>query len=193
MMKSIRRSGFTLIEMLVVISIIALLAGLVVGSASYVRDKQMREKAKAQVALLSKALEEYNMDMGEYPGLADDTPEEGDVSEELYQALFKDGYDFTSPATPPDNWEKARKIYVPLLDPRDNKQGWVEKVAAGAAVPPDLKILDPWGKPYRYRKGANAQNPDYDLWSLGKDGKTNTGNGDADVKHKDNRDDVKGS
>jgi hypothetical protein len=37
-------------------------------------------------------------------------------------------------------------------------------------------IVDPWGKEYRYRKGTAAQNPDFDLWSTGKDVDTNTSN-----------------
>jgi general secretion pathway protein G len=190
MKKPIHKPGFTLIEMITVMTIIALLAGIVVGSAGIIQGRQAREKAKAQIALLSKAIEEYKMDMGVFPG-DDDTAESGDVSEDLYQALFKDGYDFTSPATPPDPWDKARKIYVTQLDPRENKQGWVKKIGASDTVPVDLKILDPWGNPYRYRRGTNAQNPDFDLWSTGKDGLTQTGNTDAQLKHKDNRDDIR--
>jgi prepilin-type N-terminal cleavage/methylation domain-containing protein len=161
------RAAFTLIELMAVITIIVILAGIVVGGMGYVNEKQASEKAKVQIALLSKAIEEYKLDMGTYPGTADDTPETGDVSEELYQALFKDGYDYTNPATPPDNWTKATKIYLPELDPRSSKQGWVDPVTA--ATPPDnVKIKDPWGSNYKYRKGANAQNPDFDLWSSGK-------------------------
>lgn len=180
------RPGFTLIEMIAVITIIIILAGIVVGSMGFVQDKKSRETAKAQIALLSKAIEEYKMDMGEYPG-TDNTGTEGDVSEELYQALFKDGYDYTDGDAPPTGtWDKARKIYLLQLDPRDNKQGWVKKVKTTDTVQDDLKIVDPWGNNYRYRRGTNARNPDFDLWSVGKDGKTNA----TDMKHKDNKDDI---
>lgn len=190
MKRSNHQLGFTLIEMVTVMSIILLLAGIVVGSMNFVQGRQAREKAKAQIALLSKAIEEYKMDMGVYPG-TEDTVIAGDVSEEIYQALFKDGYDFTNPSTPPATWDKARKIYVNELDPRDNKQGWVTRLASSAAVPDNLKIIDPWGNPYRYRRGTNAQNPDFDLWSTGKDGLTKTGNTDTDLTHEDCRDDIR--
>jgi prepilin-type N-terminal cleavage/methylation domain-containing protein len=165
--------GFTLIELMAVITIIVILAGLVVGGMGFVNERQAKEKAKVQIALLSKAIEEYKLDMGSYPGTADNSPATGDISEQLYQALFKDGYDYTNPATPPANWTKATSIYLPELDPRTSKQGWVT-TTTNAAPQANLKITDPWGANYRYRKGTNAVNPDFDLWSAGKDGQTDT-------------------
>jgi general secretion pathway protein G len=65
-----RRSGFTLIEMVVVIAVIALLVGLVgpqiVGRVSEARATT----AKAQIDLLSTALENYRLDNGAYPTTA---------------------------------------------------------------------------------------------------------------------------
>jgi prepilin-type N-terminal cleavage/methylation domain-containing protein len=194
--------GFTLIEMITVMTIIVLLAGIVVGSMGYVQGRQAREKAKAQIALLSKAIEEYKMDMGVYPGdeITTSPPggyfggqsantEQGDHTNALYRALFYEGWNFIEKEE--GNNFTSRKIYLVQLDPRDNKQGWVEKVAANGEVKPDLKILDPWGNAYLYRRGTSAQNPDFDLWSTGKDGLTQTGNSDAQLKHKDNRDDIR--
>jgi len=166
------RSAFTLIEMMTVIAIIMLLAGIVVSGLSYVKEKQRRDTAKVQIALLSKAIEEYKMDMGTYPGTPD-TAADGDVSEQLYQALFKDGYDYASTGNPA-GWTKATTIYLPELDPRSSKQGWVTPSAAGATPPANLKILDPWKKNYRYRIGSNSQSPDFDLWSIGEDGTSGT-------------------
>ena len=57
-------AAFTLIELMAVITIIVILAGMVVGGLGYVNEKQAREKAKIQIALLSKALEEYKLDNG---------------------------------------------------------------------------------------------------------------------------------
>jgi prepilin-type N-terminal cleavage/methylation domain-containing protein len=182
------KAAFTLIELMVVITIIVILAGLVVGGMEYANQRQASEKTKVQIALLSKGIEEYKLDMGAYPGTADNTPIAGDVSEQLYQALFKDGYDYTNPNTPPNNWTKATKIYLNDLDPRNNKQGWVT-TTTNAAPRANLKIIDPWGNNYRYRKGTNAQNPDFDLWSMGKDGKTNTAT--PSTTQTDNKDDIR--
>ena len=182
------KAAFTLIELMVVITIIVILAGLVVGGMEYANQRQASEKTKVQIALLSKGIEEYKLDMGAYPGTADNTPIAGDVSEQLYQALFKDGYDYTNPNTPPASWTKATKIYLNDLDPRNNKQGWVT-TTTNAAPGANLKIIDPWGNNYRYRKGTDAQNPDFDLWSCGKDGKTNTTT--PSTTQTDNKDDIR--
>lgn len=200
-MKTTQRLGkpaFTLIELMAVVTIIVILAGLVVGGLGFVTERQAKEKAKVQIALLSKAIEEYKLDMGTYPqvGTTANTAAAGTgMMNRLYQALYYEGYEFSvnpnrtdTPASP-----KATKIYLPDLDPRTTKQGWVT-TTTGTTPPASLTspfIQDPWGNEYRYRKGTNAQNPDFDLWSAGKDGLTRTGNTAGDIKHKDNRDDIK--
>jgi len=184
------RSGFSLVELMVVIAIMAILATLGVGSFAFIQERQAREKAKVQIALLSKAIEEYKLDMGAYPGatadfggeLADDI--EGDSSQVLYAALFKEGFDYTNPATPPTNWEnKATKIYVPELDIATSKLKWVKE------VDDKIVIIDPWRGNYRYRVGTNAESPDFDLWSMGKDKKTDTSN--SAMTQEDNKDDIR--
>lgn len=187
--RRIGSAAFTLIEVLAVIAIIMILAGILVGGMEYAKQRQANEKARVQIALLSKGIEEYKVDMGVYPGTDDNTAIDGDVSEQLYQALFKDGYDYTDPATPPSPWTKATKIYLNQLDPRNNKQGWLPRLKPTDPLPTDPKISDPWKNGYRYRKGNNAQNPDFDLWSMGKDGKTNTTN--PAKTEADNKDDIR--
>ena len=179
--RRIGQAAFTLIELMVVITIIVILAGLVVGGMEYANQRSASEKAKTQIALLSKGIEEYKLDMGGYPGTDDNTAVAGDVSEQLYETLFYEGYDYDKQSFPAV-WEKTVngvkipktiKIYLSELNPLSTKQGWVTTTTSGAPAA-SLKILDPWGNNYRYRKGTNAQNPDFDLWSMGKDGKTNT-------------------
>jgi len=184
-------AAFTLIELMAVITIIVILAGMVVGGLGYVNEKQAREKAKLQIALLSKAIEEYKMDMGKYPGTADNTAPAGTISAELYQALFFDGYHFQQTGNP-RNSTAATKIYLPELDPRNSKQGWVDPVNANT-LPNNhsIPIKDPWGGNYRYRKGTNAQNPDFDLWSFGKNGESNTANSAAALTDPRTKDDVR--
>ena len=43
------RAAFTLIELMAVITIIVILAGLVVGGMGFVHEKQAKEKAKVQI------------------------------------------------------------------------------------------------------------------------------------------------
>jgi prepilin-type N-terminal cleavage/methylation domain-containing protein len=169
-------AAFTLIELMAVVTIIVILAGIVVAGLGFVNEKQAREKAKVQIGMLERAIEEYKMDMGAYPGTGANfggtaTASGGDSSQVLYNTLFKDGYDYTNPNSPPSNWAKATKIYIAELDPRNSKLGWVDPVT-NATPPTGIKLRDPWGNTYRYRVGNNAQNPDFDLWSMGKNGTT---------------------
>jgi type II secretion system protein G len=186
------RAAFTLIELMAVITIIIILAALVVGGMAFSTDRQAKEKAKTQVALLSKAIEEYKLDMGKYPGTTDNTGGTAGtgVSAQLYQALFYEGYEYQKQANPPATWTKATKIYLPELDPRSSKQGWVTSVTSGEP-PASTAIIDPWGQEYRYRKGKDAQNSDFDLWSIGKDARSQTGNSDAQINHRENKDDIR--
>jgi len=197
-MKTHSRSGksaFTLIELMAVITIIVILAGLVVGGLGYVNERQARSKAQVQIALLSKALEEYKLDMGQYPPTSNRNgnitgPAGTNTSAvSLYQALFFEGYDYAK-RNSPAVWTKARKIYLPELDPSTINQGWVTKPAGTNPPPPATSpVLDPWGNQYCYRSefgppnasgvaapNGDTQNPGFDLWSMGKDGKSNASN-----------------
>ena len=166
--------------------VIAILAGVVVAVAGWHRESEATQtisRARVDIELLSKALEAYKRDWGEYPGFDEDSPVNGDTSHELYDALFYDGWNYKT-----NGVGDEIEIYIKELDPRSGKQRWVQKTSS--SIPPkSLKILDPWGRPYRYRKGSNAQNPDFDLWSVGKDGLTNIENPDKKVR--ENRDDIR--
>src|SRR5215475_14152992 len=62
--------GFTLVELLVVIIILGLLAGLV-GPRLFGRVGQSRQAAaRAQIELLGAALDQYRLDVGAYPASA---------------------------------------------------------------------------------------------------------------------------
>lgn len=167
-----RHAGFSLIELVVVVAIIVVLAGLTLGAFNFINQKNARAKATVQVKLIEDALEKYNADNKSYPVNADATGERGD--EVLYKALYWDGYDAR---------DSGGTIYLAELDPVNNTkagQAWIQGKEAQA------RIVDPWGNFYRFRTGDQAINPDYDLWSAGPDGKTN-----PDPKHKDSLDDIK--
>ncbi|AOJ09949.1 type II secretion system protein GspG [Burkholderia mayonis] len=120
-----RISGFTLLELLVVMVIIGLLAGLVAPRYFEQVGKSNTKIARAQIVSLGQALDQYRLDVGSYP-----TTEEG------LQALV---------AKPSD----ATRWSGPYLQ---------------KAVP-----VDPWDRPYQYR--SPGEHGDYDLYSLGKDGR----------------------
>lgn len=166
--------GFSLMELVVVVAIIVLLAGLTMAGMSFINEKNAREKAKVQVKLIENSLENYFNDNRSYPPANDPAGERGD--EVLFKYLYWDGFQAR---------ENGGVVYLPEADPENNEkagQAWIENKGEQS------RILDPWGKPYRYRSGdtPDAHNPDFDIWSMGRDGKTN-----ADPKHKDCLDDIK--
>lgn len=167
-----RQAGFSLIELVVVVSIIAVLAALTLGAMNFMNQKKARTTAKLQVDLLANALQTYHSDNRSFPVNADPNGDRGD--EVLYKALYWDGLQAKA---------NGGTIYLDALDPTNNTKGgqaWIQ------GKDDQAHIVDPWGHPYRYRTGDQAVNPDFDLWSAGPDGKTN-----QDPKHKDSLDDIK--
>jgi len=65
---SFRTAGaFTIVELLIVLAIILVLAGLILATSGYVQTKSKRSRAEAEIAALSAALENYKADTGIYP------------------------------------------------------------------------------------------------------------------------------
>jgi len=62
-----RPAGFTLVELLAVMVVIVVLAGLMIGVASYVQKKMQTQTTRTQIALIGAALESYKADFGSYP------------------------------------------------------------------------------------------------------------------------------
>jgi general secretion pathway protein G len=67
LLKTIRQTGFTLLELLVVMVIIGLLAGYVGPKYFAQIGKSETKTAKAQIEALSRALDTYRLDTGHYP------------------------------------------------------------------------------------------------------------------------------
>ena len=62
-----RQAGFTLIELMVVVVILALLAGLIMPRFHGQSDTAKQQAARTQMALLESALKMYKLDNGTYP------------------------------------------------------------------------------------------------------------------------------
>ena len=60
-------AAFTLIELIVVIAVIVILAGLVLSTVGYVQKKAARSRAETEIAAMSAACESYKADNGVYP------------------------------------------------------------------------------------------------------------------------------
>jgi general secretion pathway protein G len=94
--------GFTLVELIVVVIIIGLLAGLVVPQFIKQEEKATAKAAKAQIELFGTALDTFRLDVGRYPttqeGLQALTQKPGGVERWDGPYLKKE--------VPPDPWNK---------------------------------------------------------------------------------------
>jgi prepilin-type N-terminal cleavage/methylation domain-containing protein len=64
---SVAMGGFTILELLIVIAIIAILASLILNTAGYIQKKGASSRAETEIAALTVALENYKADNGDYP------------------------------------------------------------------------------------------------------------------------------
>ncbi|HDQ03449.1 MAG TPA: type II secretion system protein GspG [Deltaproteobacteria bacterium] len=62
-----KQAGFTLIELMVVIVILGVLAGLIIPRVMGEPDKAKQAKAKIQIVSIESALKMYRLDNGHYP------------------------------------------------------------------------------------------------------------------------------
>jgi len=66
-----REAGFSLLEIMISITILGLLATIVVINVLPAQDQAMVQKARTDIATLEQALDAYRLDMREYPSTED--------------------------------------------------------------------------------------------------------------------------
>ena len=95
-------AGFTLIELIVVVVIIGLLAGLVVPQFIKQEEKATSKATKAQIELFGTALDTFRLDVGRYP-----TSQEG-LAALTQKPASADRWDgpYLKKEVPPDPWGK---------------------------------------------------------------------------------------
>ena len=163
--------GFSLIELLVVITVIAILTALTMGVMGFANKFAAKRECETQIALLENAIEQYHGDVGVYP--------EGNNSLVLYRALFGDGVGDDGVVGTDDDGEpdgvpdEGATVYLPQLNPRTNEKKMV-KLSGGRPV----GLIDPWESEFLYVGGdeykEQMNNPDFDLSSKGPDRKNST-------------------
>jgi general secretion pathway protein G len=65
----LKAHGFTLIEMLTVVVIVTIIAGIVLGMAGISRRQAMENKAKSQIGILGNLLDDYMLEHGSFPAV----------------------------------------------------------------------------------------------------------------------------
>ena len=102
------KKGFTLVELLVVMAIIALLAALVGPKLFPKLGKGKQAAAKAQIELFGQALDQFRLDVGRYPS----------TQEGLNALMANPGIDswdgpYLKKAVPSDPWNKPYQYQSP--------------------------------------------------------------------------------
>ena len=166
--------AFTILELLIVISIIIILAGLILATSGYVQKKGARSRAEAEIAAMSAALESYKADNGIYPRDANSTDRldaRSSTNPTQYVAsslsLYNQLFGAASGSRTPTAGVKSYFTFKPnMLSPTDQAQNV-------------QYIRDPFGNVYGYSTAYQADldagtnppshgyNPTFDLWSTG--------------------------
>lgn len=133
-----RSTGFTLIEVMVVVAILGILAALVVPRIMDRPDEARIVKARNDIRVLSNQLDLYRLDNYVYPS----------TDQGLEALVNRPG---GQPEAP--NWKSG---------------GYLDRLPK-----------DPWGRPYQYLQPG--QHGEFDLYSLGADGRPGGEGSDADI------------
>jgi prepilin-type N-terminal cleavage/methylation domain-containing protein len=155
--------AFTIIELLMVMAIIVVLAGLILATASYVQKKGQRSRAEAEIAAISAALENYKADNGVYPkSSASESLDAKTATNPIsYQPASAELYaQLTGDADYDDNTDSGAKSYMTF---KPNMKSLSDPTKAPGAGNKTF-VRDPFGNSYGYST-AGTYNPTFDLWS----------------------------
>lgn len=186
--------AFTLIELLAVVSVIVILTGIIFGISKGVRNQQARAQAKAELAMIAQALEEFKLTYGDYPIISiDGDPTTGYANaKNLTYALTGYGEQGRTEVTNSEGVTSKPYKFIQIksgdakrfIDPsRLNYAGSSGFVAPGedddGNLTSDSPLVDPWRQPYVYiyNKGDSSwDNIGYVLFSKGPDREADLGN-----------------
>ena len=152
--------SFTLIELMVVVAVIAVLAGLVLGGAGAVRSRAARSQAKVEVGAIEAGLTRYQMDLGIYPVAIQNNP----VGNAYPPNPAAAGYRTAANILFTNLWGSRTYSATPT------RKRFLEAKASMVNTNGDNYFLDPYGNPYGYYWDGNSSlygGAVPDVWSTG--------------------------
>ena len=160
-------SGYSLLEVMGVLTILVILGGISYGTFSGIQAAKMKSIAKAEIALISQALNSFYSKYGDYPVTEGVEKNAITLSKSLLGwKIFKGNppkmIDLTE--IPPEGIEAfievSKLLYTGNLSLSDK------------AIPNNVQFIDPWGNPYvyAYKDSKNWDNYTFIIYSKGPDG-----------------------
>ena len=145
-----RQQGFTLIELLMVITVILILAGITFGISRGVQNAQARTKARAELATISQAIEQFKSRYGDYPWHQGSGGDSTDNNKMLLYALT--GRMVLADPSPTDNSTEIAAIEITDQAQIDKNPKFLDdsKFSTTKIGQSSTNLLDPWGNPYIY-------------------------------------------
>ena len=169
-----RKQGFTLIELLMVITVILILAGITFGISRGVQNAQARTKARAELATIAQAIEQFKSRYSDYPWHKSG---ETDTNKTLLYALT--GRLVIKDPNPIDNISKIEAIIITDDNQIRRNPKFLDetKFATTEINGETTNLLDPWGNPYMYwykwdDNPSSYEMFGYHLYSTGPSGNT---------------------
>jgi len=146
-MERMRRRGFTLIELMIVISIIAVLASLVVVGITKAKQRANEVEVTSAISALETALKQYDAEKGILPGFDDPASPFTNSLPKILAVLIGDG------ARTPYLEVSESKIFV---EKEGVEKGFRQANQQEMYDPKVNKyILDPWGESFIARENRS--------------------------------------
>ena len=191
-----KKNGFTTVELLTVVAILAVLVGALLGAAKHVRTRAYERLAASTISVMTTAIEQYHNDNKEFPFVAaqeietEYLPEVFNIIDLEVTIEYKTGLDpldveLIEVVDTPDKYTSIATLYFFLnrsinsskiigaisgkfLANKD-RSGAAMTLRLGSKTVPLIWLVDPWGNPFRYRYVAGDNFPV--IISAGPDGK----------------------
>jgi prepilin-type N-terminal cleavage/methylation domain-containing protein len=170
------RRGFTLLELVIVVSILAILAGTVVSMLETTADGATVDATRAELATLRDACMRWKSDLGFYPVAATTAPDADAQASPLYDLTVSD----PTLLSPSDQAQLVARGYASSKNGQltvvpwnpTSRRGWRGPYVTSlrtTVVGTTGNLLDPWMRAYRYQPDGT-----FVLTSAGPDGVFNT-------------------